>query len=210
MHSILGTSTWPPPGWHALPYAGRESRSITAQMSGVRDEAMLRRGLWLGLLILLGGCWGGSEPGSELRVGSLAPEAMRVDGQDALVIAGSVDDCLSCDLLGLFVALRALQHSQAPTPAPEVLFLAISNRASDTLYFRQTMRRERVKGRITSVLPRVAAKLFVPGRLPAMYLVGSGVIVGAWEPSIEQRLVTIERDELLRLIESRVSSEPGH
>jgi hypothetical protein len=95
------------------------------------------------------------------------------------------------------------------TAAPEVRFLAVSNRVSDTLYFRQTLSRERVEGRITTLSQRAASRLFVPERLPAMYLVDRGVVVAAWEPSLERRVVRIQRDELLTLIESRTKGEQG-
>ncbi len=175
----------------------------------MRAEVMFLRRRWLALLLLLGGCTRGPELGRELRVGSPAPDVMQLDGRYALVIVGSVEDCLSCDLLGLFVALRALQHSHVTTAAPEVRFLAVSNRVSDTLYFRQTLSRERVEGRITTLSQRAASRLFVPERLPAMYLVDRGVVVAAWEPSLERRVVRIQRDELLTLIESRTKGEQG-
>lgn len=206
MLSVPEMLTWPPSGRHAL-----EFRRLRGQVHHGTSQWCLRvlKGLWLGLPLLVGGCTGGPEPRRELRVGSPAPEVMQLEGRAAIVIAGSVDDCLSWDLLGLFVALRALQHSRATAPTPEVIFLAVSNRASDTLYFRQTLRRERVEGRITTVPPRAVSRLFVPDRLPAMYLLDHGVIVAAWEPSLEHRVVTIERDELLGLIESRSRGNQG-
>lgn len=209
MHSVPDTSTWPPPGRRALAFAGRENRSITVQMSGVRAEVMLLGRLWLGLLLLLGGCTGGPEIAKKLRVGFPAPDAMQLDGRYALVVVGSVEDCLSCDLLGLFVALRALQHARTTATAPEVRFLAVSNRVSDTLYFRRTLSRERVEGRITTLPQRAASRLFVPERLPAMYLIDHGVVVAAWELSLERRIVKIEREELLGLIENRSSGDQG-
>lgn len=203
MHSVSEELAWPPSGRQGLPFAGCENGSTTTEDSGVRAGNMLRilKGLWLGLAVLAGGCTGVPEPSGELHVGSPAPEVMQVVGRSALVIAGSVDDCLSCDLRGLFVALRALQHSHTAVPAPAVLFLAVSDRVSDTLYFRQTLRRERVEGSITAVPPRAVSTLFVADRLPAMYLLNHGVIVAAWEPSLDHRIVAIERDELLALVE---------
>ena len=75
--------------------------------------------------------------------------------------------------------------------------LAVNGNPQDTLFFRKTLTRERVDGRIECIAPRAAKRIFDENRLPAMYLVENGRVVQEWERTPDQGRVLIGRDELV-------------
>jgi hypothetical protein len=122
---------------------------------------------------------------------------MRSGSRFTVALAARAEDCLSCDLQGVFVAIRALQREGTGENGPEVVLLAVSRDSSDTLLFRRTLRTERVAGRIVRIPPRDAREFVSDDRLPAMYLIKKGRIVWEWERDPEHGPVWIERFDLL-------------
>ena len=143
---------------------------------------------------VLAGCLGTR---ADLNRGDMAPTIIQSRGRMTVVLAASVDDCLSCDLRGVFVALRALQGRGTGGLMPELVVLAVTGNARDTLFFRQTLDRQRVTGRIERIAPRGARRMFDENRLPAMYLIEDGRVVHEWEPIPDQGTVLIGRGELV-------------
>lgn len=143
---------------------------------------------------VLAGCLGTR---ADLNRGDVPPTIMQSRGRMTVALAASVDDCLSCDLRGVFVALRALQGRGTGGLMPELVVLAVTGNERDTLFFRQTLNRQRVTGRIERIAPRAARRIFDENRLPAMYLIEDGRVVQEWEPIPDQGRVSIGRGELI-------------
>lgn len=148
------------------------------------------------LIVILPSCRVG---GDALDRGDHVPEFMNAGDHAELAIAATVDDCLTCDLLGVFVALRVVQGSYAEGEGPDLVIFAITTRSDDTTYFRQTLERERLVGRIQVITPRAAAKSMNLRNLPTLYLVKEGEVVEKWERALEGP-ITIERDALVKLV----------
>ncbi len=148
------------------------------------------------------GC-GCSGAGANLASGDTAPSFLGAPDRMTVAVTASVDDCLSCDLRGVFVSLRALQSKQNGSAMPEVVVFAVAAKEADTLFFRQTLDRERVAGRIMWVTPSAVSAIVDRNRLPAMFFIDEGRVVEVWQRNSSATIVTIERDELVRLAANR-------
>jgi len=134
---------------------------------------------------------------ADLTLGDAAPAVARLEPGMAVLLAARIEDCLSCDLRGVYQAIRALQHSGDGSVTGEVVVLVVVSNPGDTLFFRQTLSRERIEGRIERVTPRSAKAIFNQSRLPALYMVRDGAIVAEWIPLPGAPTLTIERGELV-------------
>lgn len=146
------------------------------------------------VIVVLAGCRGS---GADLNRGDVPPTFTQSRGRWTVALVATIEDCLTCDLRGVFVALRALQGMRTEGLRPEVVMLAVTGNPQDTLFFRQTLTRERVDGRIERIAPRAARRIFDENRLPAMYLIEDGRVVQEWEPIPGQGRVLIGRGELM-------------
>lgn len=140
---------------------------------------------------------GCSGPGANLSRGDSAPPLMQSSERVTIVLAAGVDDCLNCSLRGVFVALRAIQRTGGGDLAPEVLVVAVTRSARDTLVFRQMLTKQRVAGRIERVAPQAARRMFDETMLPAMYLIADGRVVQEWKPIANHGIVEIGRNDLV-------------
>ena len=136
-------------------------------------------------------------PGADLSPGDVAPGAMRSGGRLTVALVARVGDCLSCDLRGIFTAVRALQRSDLGTHMPELVVVAVTQESRDTLAFRRTLKIERVMGRIERVSLRTAKGFLDENKLPAMYLIEDEQVLREWERTPERGTVMIGRNELL-------------
>jgi hypothetical protein len=87
--------------------------------------------------------------------------------------------------------------------------VAVSQNLRDTLYFRQTLDRERVAARIEWIKPRDVSRFLDRRKLPAMYLVEGHKIVEEWESTPGRKAVTIARDGLTGLVSRQPDSASG-
>lgn len=152
------------------------------------------RSIATAIVMMASGCLGTR---ADLNPGDPVPALMQLNGRITVMLTATVDDCLSCALRDVFVAVRTLQARRSGNPKPEVLVLAVAHETRDTLVFRRTLTQERVTARIQRIVPRDAASIMDLDKQPAMYLINDGRIIQEWEPSANRRVLIIQRSELV-------------
>lgn len=131
------------------------------------------------LAALLAACQ--AAPAVHLAVGDTLPSAVAVPDTAALLFVSTLEDCFSCRIQGGFVALRSVQRSLAPEVAPSLTALLVAKVPSDTLQFAETLRGERLHARIVTMTPGQAKRVLNPAKIPAIYLIKKGRVIGVWE-----------------------------
>lgn len=177
--------------------------TLPRAISARRQEAMRLRRLPLILSTVAALSWGCLGARADLSRGDPAPALMQTSGRMTVAIVATVEDCLSCDLRGVHVALRAMEGGGAGDVMPEIVVLAVTRDARDTLFFRQTLHKERVTGRVELLEPQAARKIFDGNKLPAMYLIKDGRVVHEWKPTRDQRIVMIDRNDLREAVSNK-------
>ncbi len=165
---------------------------------------MFRLALIAPVLCGLGSACQGSQ--ADLNRGDQVPMRLRTPGQPALVIAARTDDCLGCRLNGVYHALRTLRGAEGDS-APIIIVLAMTSDGADSTIFRHTLLRERIDARIELLSPEEGRRILDWGRLPAIYFIRNGRVIGEWEAPQAGGAVVIPREGLLTAVRASASAQ---
>jgi hypothetical protein len=113
-----------------------------------------------------------------------------------VVVAARVDDFLSCNLYDGFAALRQLQWQADRLSVPEVVVVAVTGDARDTLTIRGALSRERIAAPIRVVSPHDAGRFLDENMLPAIYLIQGQRVVRQWKSTTDRGPIVIGRREV--------------
>jgi hypothetical protein len=114
-------------------------------------------------------------------------------GDWSIVLVGSPEDCFSCKLQGVFVALRASQRADSAL-RPRVALVLITRSSRDTGPAAWLLRREHVIAAIAALSPEEAREHFDLTNTPAIYLLNGGEEIKRWEAG-NGSAVAIGRDD---------------
>lgn len=135
--------------------------------------------LWV---VIAGGAWACGGKSSDLDIGSAAPSFIEGSRGNTLALIARVEDCISCGLRDAFVAVRVLEGAVTPSgPGLDVALWIVTSNPSDTIVVRQLLTRQRLILRISVIRPAVAWAVFQSTKIPAVYLIQSGLVVREWE-----------------------------
>jgi hypothetical protein len=149
--------------------------------------------------------------GPDFEVSQVAPVELRTEAADGstpgLWLIAAADDCFGCRLEAGFLALRSMQRADNALPAPKITVFLVGQAPSDTIAFSAILRSERITARIVLVSLRTARRHLHPRKMPAIYWVWGGRVLGKWENTGLRQLVVGRND--IRDAMSRTAGEHG-